>query len=39
MNSRHLTGHAVDIVPIIGGKISWNFDDLPPLPKQWHNLR
>lgn len=30
MNSRHLTGHAVDIVPIIGGKISWNFDDLSP---------
>ncbi|OAV09518.1 Phage endolysin [Moraxella catarrhalis] len=38
MNSRHLTGHAVDIVPIIGGKISWNLM-IYPLPKQWHNLR
>lgn len=33
MNSRHLTGHAVDIVPIVGGKISWNFDDYYPLAK------
>ena len=23
MNSRHLTGHAVDIVPIVGREISW----------------
>lgn len=23
MNSRHLTGHAVDLAPIIGGQISW----------------
>lgn len=23
MNSRHLTGHAVDLAPIIGGTISW----------------
>ena len=27
LNSRHLTGHAVDLAPIIGGKISW---DWPP---------
>lgn len=27
MNSRHLTGHAVDLAPLIGGKISW---DWPP---------
>lgn len=27
MNSRHLTGHAVDIVPIINGKVSWDWDD------------
>lgn len=27
MNSRHLTGHAVDLAPFIGGKISW---DWPP---------
>lgn len=25
MNSRHLTGHAVDIAPMIGGKISWDW--------------
>lgn len=23
MNSRHLTGHAVDLVPLVGGKPSW----------------
>lgn len=23
MNSRHITGHAVDLAPIIGGQISW----------------
>jgi hypothetical protein len=23
MNSRHITGHAVDIVPIVGGSICW----------------
>lgn len=33
MNSRHITGHAVDIVPYVGGKISWNFDDYYPLAK------
>ena len=27
MNSRHLTGHAVDLAPVIGGKIRW---DWPP---------
>lgn len=25
MNSRHLTGHAVDIAPVIDGKISWDW--------------
>ena len=25
MNSRHITGHAVDIAPMIGGKISWDW--------------
>lgn len=25
MNSRHLTGHAVDIAPMLGGKISWDW--------------
>jgi peptidoglycan LD-endopeptidase CwlK len=24
MNSRHITGHAVDIAPLVGGKIPWN---------------
>lgn len=33
MNSRHLTGHAVDIVPIVDGKISWNFNYYYPLAK------
>lgn len=27
MNSRHLTGHAVDIAPLIGGQIPWNDKD------------
>ena len=27
MNSRHLTGHAVDLAPYIGGEIRW---DWPP---------
>lgn len=25
MNSRHLTGHAVDLAPLIDGKISWDW--------------
>lgn len=25
LNSRHLTGHAVDIAPWIGGKVSWDW--------------
>lgn len=25
MNSRHLTGHAVDVAPIVGGKVSWDW--------------
>jgi len=25
MNSRHLTGHAVDLAPMIGGKIRWDW--------------
>lgn len=25
MNSRHLTGHAVDIAPVIDGKVSWDW--------------
>jgi len=30
MNSRHLTGHAVDVAPVIGGKVCW---DWPPFHK------
>ena len=30
MNSRHLTGHAIDIAPYIGGTIRW---DWPPFYK------
>ena len=33
MNSRHLTGHAVDIVPLVDGKITWNFNYYYPLAK------
>jgi peptidoglycan L-alanyl-D-glutamate endopeptidase CwlK len=25
LKSRHLTGHAVDLAPMIGGKISWDW--------------
>jgi peptidoglycan LD-endopeptidase CwlK len=25
LNSRHLTGHAVDIAPIVGGKVRWDW--------------
>jgi peptidoglycan L-alanyl-D-glutamate endopeptidase CwlK len=25
MNSRHITGHAVDLAPMLGGKISWDW--------------
>lgn len=31
MNSRHLTGHAVDLAPIIGGKLRWDGPLFPPI--------
>ena len=31
MNSYHLTGHAVDIAPIIDGKVSWQWKHYYPL--------
>ncbi|MEQ8405948.1 MAG: M15 family metallopeptidase [Oceanicaulis sp.] len=37
MNSRHLTGHGVDIAPIVGGSISWHWPhyyDLADVVKQ-----
>ena len=38
MNSRHLPAanglsHAVDVVPLVGGAISWDWDDFYPLAK------
>ncbi len=31
MNSRHLTGHAVDLAPLIGGEVSWDWKHFYPL--------
>lgn len=31
LNSRHITGHAVDLAPLKDGKPSWNWDDYYPL--------
>lgn len=31
LNSRHLTGHAVDIAPWVNGTISWEAKDFEPL--------
>lgn len=31
LNSRHLTGHAVDIAPLIDGKVSWDWQYYYPL--------
>jgi peptidoglycan L-alanyl-D-glutamate endopeptidase CwlK len=31
MRSRHLTGHAVDIVPYVGGKIRWDWPLFDPI--------
>ena len=31
MNSRHLTGHAVDIAPLVNGKVSWDWKHYYPL--------
>lgn len=33
MNSRHLTGHAVDIAPVVGGTVSWDWEHYYPLAK------
>lgn len=37
MRSRHLTGHAVDIAPMVDGKITWDwavYDKLAPVIKR-----
>ncbi len=31
MNSRHLTGHAVDLAPIVDNKVSWDWKHYYPL--------
>jgi peptidoglycan L-alanyl-D-glutamate endopeptidase CwlK len=31
MNSRHLTGHAVDLVPLVDGEVSWDWKHFYPL--------
>jgi hypothetical protein len=31
LNSRHITGHAVDLAPLKDGKPSWNWEDYYPL--------
>ncbi len=28
LNSRHITGHAVDLVPFIGGKLRWEWEPI-----------
>lgn len=33
MNSRHLTGHAVDLAPVVGGTISWDWAHFWPIVK------
>lgn len=40
MNSRHLTGHAVDLAPVVGKQVRWDwslFDVLIPAVKQAAN--
>lgn len=31
MNSRHLTGHAIDIAPIVDGSICWKWPSFTPI--------
>ena len=31
MNSRHITGHAIDIAPYVGGKVSWDWPLFIPI--------
>ena len=31
MNSRHLTGHAVDLAPIVDGQVSWDWKHFYPI--------
>ena len=31
MNSRHLTGHAVDFAPLVGGEVTWKWPAFQPV--------
>ena len=31
MNSRHLTGHAIDFAPVVAGKVRWDWPLFPPI--------
>lgn len=31
LNSKHLVGRAVDVAPLLGKSVSWNWDDFTPL--------
>ena len=33
MNSFHITGHAVDLVPYVNGRITWDWDYMYPIAK------
>jgi peptidoglycan L-alanyl-D-glutamate endopeptidase CwlK len=33
LKSRHLTGHAVDIAPLVNGQVSWDWTHYHPLAK------
>lgn len=38
LKSRHLTGHAIDVVPLVGGNPSWQWKDYTPLIKAAKNI-
>lgn len=31
MKSRHLTGHAIDFVPVVGGQVTWKWPAFKPI--------
>ena len=33
MNSRHITGHAVDVAAVVGGKVRWDWPLYPKIAK------
>ncbi len=38
LQSRHLTGHAVDLVPYVGGKLRWDWLPLFEITKAMHKV-